>query len=42
MIAVAALAGTAAYALFLLGGESRFFAACMAVLAMCAAIVIGY
>lgn len=41
MIAVATIAGTAAYALLLLGGESRFFAACMAILAMCAAIIIG-
>ncbi len=41
MIAVATIAGTAAYALFLLGGESRLFAACMAVVVMCAAIVTG-
>lgn len=41
MIAIATLSGSAAYALFLAGGESRFFASCMAVLAMCTAIAMG-
>lgn len=41
MTAIATFAGSAAYALALTGGESRFFAAAFAVVATCAAIVIG-
>ena len=38
MIALTTLAGTAAYALFLMGGESRIFAATMAGAAMFATV----
>lgn len=44
MIAIAifaTVAGTTTYGLFRLGGVSRLFASCMAVVATCAAIVIG-
>lgn len=41
MTAIATFAGAVAYALALTGGESRFFAAAFAIVAMCAAIFIG-